>query len=48
MISEVLFGATRLSYMFVLVPQIMVWGCCALIIREVVRRQKRSWIVSGL
>jgi hypothetical protein len=38
-----LFGATRLSYVFVLIPQIMVWGCGALIIREVVRRQKRSW-----
>ncbi len=38
MIAEVLSGATRLSYIFVLVPEMMVWGCGALIIREVVRR----------
>ena len=39
-IGEVLSGATRLSYLFVLVPQIMVWGCGALFIREVTRRWK--------
>jgi hypothetical protein len=38
MIAEVLSGATRLSYIFVLIPEMMVWGCGALIIREVVRR----------
>lgn len=37
-IGEVLSGATRLSYIFVLIPQVMVWGCGALIIRELVRR----------
>jgi hypothetical protein len=37
-IGEVLSGATRLSYIFVLVPQVMVWGCGALIIRELTRR----------
>src|SRR5277367_4483922 len=37
-IGEVLLGATRLSYLFVLVPEIMVWGCGALMIREAVRR----------
>lgn len=37
-IAEVLSGATRLSYIFVLIPEMMVWGCGALIIREVVRR----------
>jgi hypothetical protein len=39
-IGEVLSGATRLSYLFVLVPQIMVCGCGALLIREVTRRWK--------
>ena len=43
MVGEVLSGATRLSYIFVLVPEIMVWGCGALIIREVVRRWKGGW-----
>jgi hypothetical protein len=37
-IAEVLSGATRLSFIFVLIPEIMVWGCGALIAREVVRR----------
>ncbi len=37
-IGELLIGATRLSYLFVLVPEIMVWGCGALMIREAVRR----------
>jgi hypothetical protein len=36
-IAEVLSGATRLSFIFVLIPEIMVWGCGALIAREVVR-----------
>ena len=38
LIAEVLSGATRLSYIFVLIPEMMVWGCGALLIREVVRR----------
>lgn len=37
-IGELLSGATRLSYIFVLVPQVMVWGCGALLIRELTRR----------
>lgn len=37
-IGEVLSGATRLTYLFVLIPQIMVWGCGALIVRELARR----------
>lgn len=37
-IAEVLSGSTRLSFIFVLIPEIMVWGCGALIIREIVRR----------
>jgi hypothetical protein len=37
-IGEVLNGATRLSFMFALIPEIMVWGCGTLIIRELTRR----------
>jgi hypothetical protein len=37
-ISEVLSGSTRLSILFVLVPEIMVWGGGALLARELVRR----------
>ena len=37
-VAEVLSGATRFSFIFVLIPEIMVWGCGALIAREVVRR----------
>jgi hypothetical protein len=42
-IAEVLSGATRLSFIFVLIPEIMVWGCGALIAREVVRRWQGGW-----
>jgi hypothetical protein len=42
-IGEVMSGATRLSYIFVLVPEIMVWGCGALLIRELVRRWSGGW-----
>ena len=37
-ISEVLSGSTRLSIIFVLIPEVMVWGCGALLCRELVRR----------
>ncbi|WP_348264360.1 hypothetical protein P8935_07445 [Telmatobacter sp. DSM 110680] len=37
-ISEVLSGSTRLSILFVLIPEIMVWGGGALLARELVRR----------
>ena len=37
-IGEVLSGSTRLSVLFVLVPEIMVWGVGALLARELVRR----------
>jgi hypothetical protein len=37
-ISEVLSGSTRLSILFVLIPEVMVWGCGALLCRELVRR----------
>jgi hypothetical protein len=50
-IGEVLSGATRLSYIFVLVPEIMVWGCGTLVIRDLVRRWRGGWtsvLVLGL
>ncbi|HTU35872.1 MAG TPA: hypothetical protein VMF66_18870 [Candidatus Acidoferrum sp.] len=37
-IAELLSGATRLSVIYVLIPEVMTWGCGALIIRELVRR----------
>lgn len=37
-IAEVLSGSTRLSVLFVLLPEIMVWGVGALLARELVRR----------
>jgi hypothetical protein len=42
-ISEVLYGATRISVIFVLIPEILTWGCGALIIRESVRRWNKGW-----
>ena len=42
-IGELMSGATRLSYIFALVPEIMVWGCGTLIIRDVVRRWRGGW-----
>jgi hypothetical protein len=38
MIAEVLSGSTRMSFIFVLAPEMMVWGCGALLCRELVRR----------
>jgi hypothetical protein len=43
LVGEVLNGATRLSIIFAFVPQIMVWGCGTLIIRELVQRWKAGW-----
>ncbi|MGC4045742.1 MAG: hypothetical protein QM758_18285 [Armatimonas sp.] len=43
-IGEVMSGATRLSYIIVLVPEIMVWGCGTLLIRELVRRWGGGWL----
>ncbi len=43
LIGEVMSGATLLSYIVVLVPEIMVWGCGALMIREAVRRWRGGW-----
>ncbi|MFI5454803.1 MAG: hypothetical protein ACHRXM_05070 [Isosphaerales bacterium] len=42
-IAEVLFGATRITTIFVLAPQIGIWGCGVLIIRDVVRCRRRGW-----
>jgi hypothetical protein len=42
-VSEVLYGATRLSVIFVLIPEILTWGCAALLIREVIRRWNKGW-----
>jgi hypothetical protein len=42
-IAEVLSGATRVSYIFVFIPEVLTWGCGALIIREVVRRWRGGW-----
>ncbi|HEX4031443.1 MAG TPA: hypothetical protein VHX20_13825 [Terracidiphilus sp.] len=38
LIAEVLSGSTRMSFIFVYVPETMVWGCGALLCRELVRR----------
>ena len=43
-IGEILSGATRLSILFVLIPEIMCWGCGALLCREMVRR----WRAGGI
>ena len=37
-IAEVLSGSTRTSFLFVYVPEVMVWGVGALLCRELVRR----------
>ena len=34
----------RISVLFVLLPQISIWGCGALLIREAVRRGRRGWV----
>jgi hypothetical protein len=41
-IAEVLSGSTRLSFLFVLIPEILVWGLGTLLIREAVRRSGRG------
>jgi hypothetical protein len=44
LVGEVLNGATRLSFIFAFIPQIMVWGCGVLLIRELVQRWRGGWI----
>jgi hypothetical protein len=43
LVAELLPGATRLSAIFVLPIEILVWGGAALIIREIVRRRNLGW-----
>src|SRR3981081_2716453 len=42
-IGEFLFGSTHLTTFFLLLPQIGVYGCGALLIRDLVRRQRKGW-----
>jgi hypothetical protein len=42
-IIEVLFGATRITLLFLLIPQICIYGGAALIIRTLVRRRRGGW-----
>ncbi len=42
-LSELLSGSTRVTTLFVLIPLTGVWGCAALIIRELARRRGRTW-----
>ena len=42
-ISELLYGAVRVTTIFILIPEILTWGCSALLIREVVRRWHKGW-----
>src|SRR6185437_2665290 len=43
LIAEVLSGATRVSFLFAFVPEMMMWGCGTLIIRELVKRWDGGW-----
>jgi hypothetical protein len=50
-ISEVLYGGTRVSAIFVVIPEVMTWGCGALLIRYWARRWNKGWtsvLVLGL
>src|SRR5215208_3347377 len=42
-VAEVLFGATPVSNLGALLPDVAVYGCGALLIREVVRRRGLGW-----
>lgn len=43
-IGEVLIGSTRLSVLFVLIPEVLVWGVGALLCRELARRWQAGWV----
>ncbi len=43
LVGEVLSGATKLSYLFAYLPEVMMWGCGTLLIRELVRRWDGNW-----
>jgi hypothetical protein len=42
-LSELLSGSTRVTTLLVLIPSTGVWGCAALIIRELAARRGRTW-----
>ena len=42
-IAEVLYGGTRISFIFVYIPQVGAWGCGALIIRHIARSRRLGW-----
>jgi len=42
-IAEVLSGATRVSFLFAFIPEMMMWGCGTLLIRELVKRWGGGW-----
>ena len=42
-LTELLMGIVHLSNLWLLIPEMSVYGTAALLIREVVRRQKRGW-----
>jgi hypothetical protein len=42
-LSELLSGSTRVTTLFVLIPSTGVWGCAALLIRELATRWGRTW-----
>src|SRR5215831_7840838 len=43
-IAEFLFGSTHLTTFFLLLPQIGVYGCGALLIRGLVRHRRKGWL----
>jgi len=42
-VAEVLSGSTRISFFYAFLPEMMMWGCGALIIRELVCRWGGGW-----
>lgn len=44
LLAEVMFGSTHLTTLFLLIPQICIYGSATLIIRDLVRRRHRNWL----
>lgn len=42
-VSELLSGSVRITTLFILIPTTGVWGCAALLIRELAHRRGRTW-----
>lgn len=42
-VVDVLFGATPISTLVALIPEILTYGCIAIVFRELVRRRGRGW-----